>query len=350
MKLLTFAHRGEAQAFLSAENYRPVEFIFDGLLKSDSHYLLITGEGVQSTSEKAIATLTRFGEEIDEVMNLGVAGSLNEKIKKYDLVWVRTSFAHHAEKLEFKSFTSDSSKAGHDCMTAFARVLNPDEKKKLSLFADLVDRELWAVASAAHLFKKPFRALKIVSDEMKKEELDDICKFVKAEAPLYSQKLLEEYRKTEDQKSSVAKTTVTEGLFSSDRDFYFTVSQERKLLSTLEGLRLRGTAEDTLYQDEYVQTLKAEELLPKERTRLLLQYLTEKLNPVSKKIRESIEDSLAPLKEARIQVTYDNDFEEDWLNLSVRIQSTRDLEKVKNALKIFSYEDFRKILDGHFDV
>lgn len=350
MKLLTFAHRGEAQAFLSAENYRPVEFIFDGLLKSDDHFLLITGEGVQSTSEKTIATLTRFGEEIDEVVNLGVAGSLNEKIKKYDLVWVRTAFAHHAEKLEFKSFTSGSGKAASDCMTAFARVLNHEEKKKLSLFADLVDRELWAAASAAHLFRKPFRSLKIVSDEMKKEDTD-ICKFVKEEAPLYSQKLLEEFRAKEGKaEAEMIKSPVDEMSFSTDKDFYFTVSQERKLLSTIEGLRLRGTTEEMLLKDDFVKNLKAEELLPKERTRLLLQFLSEKLNPVSKKIRESIEDSLTPLKDARIQVSYDNDFEEAWLNLSVRIQSSRDLEKVKNSLKIFSYEDFKKVLDGHFDV
>lgn len=349
MKLLTFAHRGEAQAFLSAENYKPVEFIFDGLLKSEDHYLLITGEGVQLTSEKTIATLTRFGAEIDEVLNLGVAGSLNEKLKKYDLIWVRTAFAHHAEKLEFKSFTSRSVKPEHDCMTAFARVLNHEEKKKLALFADLVDRELWAAASAAHLFKKPFRSLKIISDEMKKEDTD-ICKFVKEEAPLYSQKLLEEYRSSEGKSGTASNTPEINNRFIADKDFYFTVSQERKLLSTLEGLKLRGTSEEMILKDEFVRSLKTEELLPKERTRLLLQYLTEKLNPISKKIRESIEESLAPLKDARIQVSYDNDFEENWLNLSVRIQSSRDLEKVKNALKIFSYEDYKKILDGHFDV
>lgn len=347
MKLLTFAHRGEAQAFLASENFKPVDFYFDGLLKSEKTYLLITGEGVQITSEKTIAVLSRFGEEIDEVFNLGVAGSLNSKLKKYDLIWVRTSFAHHAEKLEFKSFTSNSEKTNHDCMTAFTRVLNLEERKKLSLFADLVDRELWAVASAAHLFKKPFHSLKIVSDEMLPEQ-EDICKFVKAEAPRFSEKLLAEYHRKEGR--TAVQPVVAETTFIADKDFYFTVSQERKLLSTLEGLRLRGTAEEALLKDPFVRSLKEQDLLPKERTRLLLLFLTEKLNPISKIIRENIEESLSPLKEARIAATYDNDFEEDWINLSVRIQSSRDLERVKNALKIFSYEDFKNILNGEFDV
>lgn len=347
MKLLTFAHRGEAQAFLSTLNFKAVDFFFDGLLRSEDAFLLITGEGVQSASEKTICTLSRFADEIDEVVNIGVAGSLNDKIKKYDLIWVRTAYAHHAEKLEFKSFSSSHyEKSSHDCMTAFTRVLDENEKKKLALFADLVDRELWAVASAAHLFKKPFRALKIISDEMRAPEAD-ICKFVKEEASLYSQKLLEEFSQKKAPTSSDIKH---ENDFIKDHDFYFTVSQERKLLSTLEGLRLKETSQDALYKDPYILSLKEDELIPKERTRLLLVYLTEKLNPISKKIREQIDEKLAPLKEARIHATYDNDFEEDWLNLSVRIQSSRDLERAKNALKIFSYEDFKKVLDGQFDV
>ncbi len=347
MKLLTFAHRGEAQAFLTAGHYKPVDFLFEGLLKSEHSFLLITGEGVQTTSEKTIAVLTRFNDEIDEIYNIGVAGSLTEKLKKDDLLWIRTSFAHHAERLEFKSFTSETVTATHDCMTAFTRVLLPQERKKLSLFADLVDRELWAVASAAHLFKKPFQSLKIISDDTRSDH-EDICKFVKEEAPRFSEKLLQEFKRKEGLTSVELHAPATQ--FIVDKDFYFTVSQERKLFSTLEGLRLRGTSEKELFSDPFVLALKEQELLPKERTRQLLLFLTEKLNPISKIIRENIEESLASLKEARIQTTYDNDFEEDWLNLSVRIQSTRDLERVKNALKIFSYEDFKKILNGEFDV
>jgi nucleoside phosphorylase len=347
MKLLTFAHRGEAQAFLSAFQFKPVDFFFDGLLKSQNFYLLITGEGVQSASEKTISTLARFNDEIVEVINLGVAGSVTEKLKKNDLIWIRTAYAHHAEKLEFKSFTS-ALPAHHDCMTAFSRVLDVNEKKKLSLFADIVDRELWAVASAAHLFKKPFRSLKIISDEMKNAE-SDICKFIKEEAALFSEKLLHEFQNY--QGKAEVETKKEDKDFLEDNNFYFTVSQERKLQSTLDGLKLKGLDRSALYKsDEFVKNLKQEELLPKERTRLLLQNLTERLNPMAKKIRENIEDKLEPLKEARIHASYDNDFEEEWVNLSMRIQSSRDLERVKNALKIFSYEDFKKVLNGQFDV
>ena len=350
MKLLTFSHRGEAQAFLSAYVFKPVEFFFDGLLKNDDYYLLITGEGPHSASEKTISVLAKFSHEITHVYNLGVAGSLNKKLKLNDLVWIKTSYAHHAEKLEFKSFTSIHDTELNDCITSYNRVLEIEEKNKLALFANIVDRELWAVASAATLFKKSFSSLKIISDELKNDGDIDICKFVKEQALLFSEKLLSEFKLKENTKAITQKTIINHSEFLNDPLFYFTTSQERKLNSILEGLKLKGFAIELLEENFEIIAIKESEKLPKERTRLLLQLLAEQLNPVSVKIRAKIEEVLSPLSDAKIITSFDSEFEETWLNLSIKIQSTRDLEKVKNALKIFSYEDYKKIFDGHFNV
>lgn len=350
MKLLTFAHRGEAQAFLSAYSFKPVSFFFDGLLKSNNYFLLITGEGPHSASEKTTSVLAKLGEEVTEVYNFGVAGSLNSKLKLHDLIWVRTSYAHHAEKLEFKSYSSDTinTNANNDCITAYARALDSDEKNKLSHFANIVDRELWAIASAAHLFKKPYKSLKIISDDLKNIE-GDICKFVKEEAPLFSEKLLAEFQKNEN-RPVPPKKDPQEIIFINNPIFYFTTSQKRKLLSTLEGLKLKGLKEEDLLNSPEIEAIISLDKLPKERTRLLLQFMSEKLNPISIKIRSAIDKSLWPLLDANISPNYDSDLEEDWLSLTLKIQSSRDLEKIKNALKIFSYEDFKQIFDGKFDV
>ena len=45
MILLTFAHRGEAQAFLNHFTFNSVDYFFDGLFKSEDYYLLITWYG-----------------------------------------------------------------------------------------------------------------------------------------------------------------------------------------------------------------------------------------------------------------------------------------------------------------
>jgi nucleoside phosphorylase len=350
MKLLTFAHSGEAQAFLTRFPFKALPFFFDGLLKCDDYYLLITGEGPHSASEKTTAVLSVFNFEITHVYNLGVAGSLNEKIKKDDLIWVRTAYAHHAENCVFKSFTSSNKIAVNDCITAYVRVLDLEEKKKLSQFANIVDRELWAVASAAQLFKKPFLALKIISDDLSNSQdlaNREICQFVKEEAPMFSEKLLSTFL-SEEQHHRTRKTQIVSNNFLDDPDFYFTTSQERKLLSTTEGLRLKGLLLDDLIKHPEIVALKEMEKLPKERTRLLLVHLSTLLNPISVKIRASLQDCLLPLIEASINPSFDPEFEEDYLNLSIKIQSSRELEQVKNALKIFSYEEFKAVFEGKF--
>lgn len=106
MKLLVFAHRGEAQAFFNQWDFAPVEFYFNGLFKTKNYYLLITGEGLKDASEKTVAVIANFKEELDEVINIGIAGSLNPKLKIGDTAWVRSSYAQNAERCEFKSFTT----------------------------------------------------------------------------------------------------------------------------------------------------------------------------------------------------------------------------------------------------
>lgn len=347
--LLTFAHRGEAQSFFEQFTWKPVDFFFDGLFVSDEYFLLITGEGPHNASEKTIAVLSKLNQNISEVYNLGIAGSLNAKLKRNDLVWIRTAYAHHAEKLEFKSFTTANANATHDCMSAYNRILTTEERRKLSLFANVVDRELWAVASGAHLFKLPVLALKIISDDMEMAATsEDICKFVKNEAPAFSKALLEEFKahqKTDAKKPHLPKSENAKNSILDDADFYFTTSQERKLNSTIDSLRKLGV--DTKSLD--IEQFRTLELSPKDRSRQLLQYLNDELNPMAKKIRSSLLKKLTPLSDAAIIPSFDADFEADWLNLNMRIQSSRDLERIKNALKIFSYEDYKKVLNGEIE-
>lgn len=346
-QLLTFAHRGEAQAFLSASSFKAVDFFFDGLFESESFYLLITGEGPHNASEKTISVLTKLSNEIDEVFNIGVAGSLNHNLKKNALVWVRSAFAHHAERLEFKSYTSPLKEAKNDCITAYTRILSAEERKKLSLFANMVDRELWSVASASQLFKKPFYAVKIISDEAA-DTSEDICKFVKADALAFSEKLLIEFKtfkKTKIIPNDERKKGEKDSAFLNDPIFYFTTSQERKLLSLIHSLKIKGIELTSLD----LSSIKTLEISPKDRSRFLLQFLNDELNPMAKKIRKALTKKLMPLELAAIATSFDPDFEQDWLTISMKIQSSRDLEKIKNALKIFSYEDFKTVLNGGID-
>lgn len=342
MKLLIFAHRGEAQSFLSEYDFSPVNYFFNGFFKTEHFYLLITGEGIRPASEKTVSILASFIHDIDEVFNFGVAGSLNDKFNKYDLLWIRTAYAHHAESLEFKSFSSHYPEAKTDCITASERILNSNDRTKLSHFANIVDRELWAIASACHLYKLPFSSLKIISDDLK--DSPNICSFVKEEASNFSTKLLLEFQKYELNKPK-PKISNTDHSFLNDSDFYFTTSQTRKLNSLLHHLALLQI--DLKNVD--INQIREGSLLPKERTKFLLQALSDKINPIAKRLRDTIDKNLSPLTEAAIHTSYDASFEQDWLKLSMEIKSARDLLKIKNALAIFSYEDFKKKIDGVFE-
>lgn len=344
MKLLTFAHRGEAQSFFKHFEFESVDFFFNGLFKSKDFYLLLTDEGTHSACEKTIATLAQFSSHIEEIINLGVAGSLSQKYKKHDLLWIRTSMAHHAQKLEFKTYSSTAINSQVDCISSYTRVLSKDDRHKLSLFADIVDRELWAIASAATFFKLPFSSLKIISDDLTQiDQNTEICQLVKEDALNFSEKLLTEFL-NKSGKTKVQTKIKTQNSFYESEAFYFTTTQERKLKSLLDGLSVKNIS----VSQDLIDELLSLQVLPKERSRMLLIELNDLLNPFAKKMRRALDKTLTPLSEAGISAQYNSNLEQTLLHLSVGINSERDLERVKNALKIFSYSDYKNIFDGKF--
>ena len=146
--LLLFAHRGEAQAFLKHWHLQPRAFAVDGLYASNQIMLCITGEGVQSASERAAVVCGAFYGEISEVVNLGVAGALASSLTVGSFCEIRTVYRESAGDIVFKTFTSAApADTTIDCITADQRVLSTAYADRLRAFAPLVDRELWGIAS-----------------------------------------------------------------------------------------------------------------------------------------------------------------------------------------------------------
>lgn len=348
MKLLVFAHRGEAQAFFNQWEFAPVEFYFSGLFKTKNYYLLITGEGLKDASEKTVAVIANFKEELDEVINIGIAGSLSPKLKIGDTAWVRSSYAQNAERCEFKSFTT-TQHSSLDCISAYSRVTTLEEKKILSSFADMVDRELWSIMSAAHLFSLPAFALKLISDEA---ESDDFCKLVKEEAPALSKKMLKAFLEREEKtvKKAVAIQAETlEDKLLTHPKLYFTTSQARKLHTVLRGLSIKKTMseEDILTTLSTIIEGEGLERTPKELSKLLLMRLDQKLNPLNTKIKEKITQNLKPLIETGAQVSFDPELEQDYVQLNFQIRNTKDQKKLILALEQFNYQKIKEIFQGN---
>ncbi|AUN98959.1 hypothetical protein C0V70_12780 [Bacteriovorax stolpii] len=348
MKLLVFAHRGEAQAFFNQWEFAPVEFYFNGLFKTKNYYLLITGEGLKDASEKTVAVIANFKEELDEVINIGIAGSLSPKLKIGDTAWVRSSYAQNAERCEFKSFTT-TQHSSLDCISAYSRVTTLEEKKMLSSFADMVDRELWSIMSAAHLFDLPAFALKLISDEA---ESDDFCRLVKEEAPALSKKMLQAFLEREEKMVKKAVTIVAETLedkLLTHPKLYFTTSQARKLHTVLRGLSIKKTMSDDEIMTVLSTIIEGEglERTPKELSKLLLMRLDQKLNPLNTKIKEKITQNLKPLMETGAQVSFDPELEQDYVQLNFQIRNTKDQKKLILALEQFNYQKIKEIFQGN---
>jgi nucleoside phosphorylase len=185
-KLLVFAHKGEAIHFLKTIPFTPIDFFFMGLFESSDFYLLITGEGLQSASEKTVSVLSIFNKQISEIYNMGTAGSLSNQVSVDQIVWVQTAIAGSHERREYKTFTSSHPLASITCISANERVETTEARDRLSPFANIVDREVWAIASAAALFKIPFFSIKYISDDCSSE---NFCKEVIQKAPQISANL-----------------------------------------------------------------------------------------------------------------------------------------------------------------
>lgn len=160
MKLLTFAHRGEAQHFLKYDNYKSLDLEFNGLYKNEENYLLITGEGLESTNEKMNAFLLQPNLSISHVINLGIAGALDENLKLDSIYSIKKIKKENSDE----TFLTANVFANTDCISASSRVHNNEYSKQLAEQAQIVDRELWACAKVCSKFNIPIYSFKLISD------------------------------------------------------------------------------------------------------------------------------------------------------------------------------------------
>ncbi len=349
-KLLVFAHRGEAQAFIDDFHFQPVTFFFNGLFKNENDYLLLCGEGPQTAGEKTTAVLAVFNQEIILVINIGIAGSLSTKLKTGDLAWIRSSYAQNADRCEFKSYALPIHD-GIDCITAFIRITTRDQKQQLSAFADVVDRELWSIASAAHLFKLDCLSLKLVSDDYAGEVN---CELIKSDAPKLSQALLQAFKSknlmTPVHKPATQKIKLDQWLIDKEK-FYFTITQERILSELINDLTLKGLLKNQMELD-FLMTNVIEanpDKSAKDMTKALIIILSERLNPLKKIIKERIEFALKPLSDAGIQATYDPELESSAIVITHRIKTAKDQKRMLMALEHFNYQKIKDVFEGKFE-
>ncbi len=269
MKLLCFAHKNEAKAFIKDLGFKICDTHID-LYSNDSEYLLITGEGNQETTQNLSICLSNIS-EISEILNFGTAASLSSDIPKYAVRSIRTVYQFHDE-YTFKSSTSNDHFAKTDNVSVLKRIGTSEVKKNLSIYAKILDKELWAIGAVAKKFKIPWKSYKVVSDELN-EDLN--CNIIKEQAEIYSNLLLKEYQSLDHNKKEIIEKEKIN--FS---DFHFSFTQKKKFNKLFEILIKRDARFFLdLKQSSFFKNLIQKDITPKEKAKILITHLEKKFDP-----------------------------------------------------------------------
>ncbi len=289
MKLLIFAHRGEAQAFLQEMRPEAVSHLpgwpGDGLFRWDAGYLLIAGEGPWRALEKAccvLASLSATDAPATEVWNLGIAGALRPEARLGEIYPLRTLYtlASHNLQIQFESFSSHWAQAKIDCVSSPVRIFGDAAADTADNFAPLVDCEAWSIARACRQFGLPFFPVKLASDRPRSASPRS-CQMMRDQAEEWSGQL---WRWFSEQSGTMERRrpAVAHKLTRKEQwpGLYFTVASERELKRLTCALLARGMDAEQIRALAGRQEVQKEGLTPKHKGKQLLKLLRHLLNPL----------------------------------------------------------------------
>lgn len=346
--LLTFAHKGEASAFFKNFQLNKVEELpnqlkIEGLWshKSDSlsFWLLITGEGRQRSFEKTVLFLSCYHQQVSEILNLGVCGSLCDNLVHNSIIQIRTCY----HESEFHSYTTEegekSRKGIFDVVSTDRRVLSNAEKEKLIPIAHVVDREAWSVSRASQIFNISFNSIKTISDS---SDSSEICQIVKEKAEVYSETLLNEFLKNSSKKKF--KKILNDIDFLRNKSFHCTFTQRKKILKLHKILKIKDKVKDfnqAVFKVESLKNIKA-----KDKTKKLIDLLEEIASPKKTHLLKQLNSLSHFYKRNGINIHFDKELEKNDVFFSFSTSSKEDLSIKTLKLRDFPWMQVTKLFEG----
>lgn len=333
MKLITLAHYGEAQSIIDRFSLSKKS---SELYQNDELTLLLTGEG---PFEACASVSSLLGQKnFSEVINLGIAGALDQKLLVGEIFEIRSIYLAVEGKLQYKTFKGAGQK---DLITSFERILGEDKAHPLRGFGDIVDREAWGVAFSCKEHGVPFRSFKLISDVA---GTIGACEAVKESAQELSLKLL---AKLEEVLGEVNETR--EESFHLGNEFYFTFSLKHRLHHLVGMITLRDeiTALDVFKKID-LGALKELNITPKARAKLLMEKLELELDPFKGKLQEALSEWKGNYQ--GLDIHTDPQWESQSVKFSFTVQNKNELEAKLELLAKVDLEPFYQILQGKVDV
>jgi len=332
MRLLIFAHRGEAQTFIKKRDFKSLDF---NIYQYENEYLYICGEGIYEVMSMLSQIIKKY--EINEIINYGISGSLDEKIEIDSIHEVRTSYHQNYEEMEFKSFTLNKD-ADLDCISTTKRVLTDKQGLELKPFGDIIDRELWAMAYVANKLSISLRSFKLISDFA--GNMTD-CFDLKQRAHFFSEKLYSHY-----QQSFLESTKINEDKQKQPIIFYpfrLTQFQRNRLNKIIPSI-------DEIFLKEQIKEISEYKIQDKEKANKLINRCFTHLYPIKAKINSKIESMFFEFNSIGAKISFDENLEKEYFNLSMQINSQTNIDKLKAQLDELKYNEFKSIFEGDIDV
>lgn len=343
--LLCFAHKGEAQHFLSHSKSKLLENSKFQVWELSEFYVLVSGEGPEAAQFALSLFLAKNSDQVSRVINIGIAGSLspkleNESIYRSSVVLKESSLGSPA----FQAFETIDISEKQYCITALERVKDDDYAKKLSTHGELVDREAWGFAYTGSQFKKDFQCIKLISDKAGAETL---CFDIKEKASEYSFKLFEYYKENFMDLSD--QRTIESSEIQWEPDFHFSSTQKKQLEKSLLMLKAKSPKNyDLILSESNLSDIKSELSRPKDRSRVLLEEIQNALNPFHNQIYDRLNTWFSNKPNAIKQVQTDPQWEKEFIKLSLEVNSKEDIEKSIEYLKSLPIDEFKKIFEGEY--
>lgn len=354
-KLLSFAHRGEAQFFFDQKKFNKSKahpFLFE----SDSLDLVITGEGLFNCISKLMRVLTTV--EYSQVIQLGVAGALNPILKKNDIVQLSHIYLYSNESLQYHSYSANKLSPhykSYDGVTVFDRLLSGEKKKALSGFGDVVDRESWGTAYVCEELRIPFSILRIISDEV---DSDVNCQLIQSEQQTYSENLYQAFESLENetgfllplpyQEPGIGKTeSILKNKESVENDIervlsleslHWTAAQSSELKNQLrlyhkEFLKGSQNNKQSLTEEPWFIEVISSEEAKKAKSSKILEIIKAHLNPILFELHKKQEKLKQEGKNRGLTLNFDGRGENPEISVRFSFSTQEGLRNKQNKLK-----------------
>lgn len=335
MHLITMAHMGEALGVIEKFNLKRIT---TELFGGENLMLLVTGEGPMEAAVKAALLLPQY--PFTGIINLGIAGTLDENFKVGEIHPVRSLYLVQDLKPSFKTF--QVSDVGLDCLTSFERILDFDKAKKLKGVGSLVDREAWGIAMTAKTHGLTFKSYKIISDVAGTLAA---CEIVKENAATFSNALADYLAGMLIEKEPTPESHRTLA------GFYFTFSTEHKFKNLLSKLAIKeNVSEEEILNSLPMKDLLDKKLLPKERSRLLMEEMVNRIDPTRIILNQQKDQWTRDFEKNGIKVQTDPLWESPVVTLSMEITNDVQLQEKIESLKKLSIRPFTELMNGNLNV